>query len=292
MRQGKAAGHTSDPAPHRIRDKPAAMGRDSLFRLSRTVRLSLAVSGHHASATPRNNPFAAWPTEESWAVHLEVVIAVRGEPDSSTGYVVDIGAVDQAVRDEVLRPGVFSSTPAALLLRLHRVLPEALQRHVDHVRLQLSPRYSLEMAADRPDCVLLRQSFEFAASHRLHCDELDAERNRLLFGKCNNQNGHGHNYRVEVAVETPLAGATDKEAPSPGLRDIEAVVRREVIERFDHKHLNLDTTEFAHVNPSVERIAQVCHGLLVAPLAAIGGRLHRVAVWETEKTCCEYPVQS
>jgi 6-pyruvoyltetrahydropterin/6-carboxytetrahydropterin synthase len=62
-----------------------------------------------------------------------------------------------------------------------------------------------------------------------------------------------------------------------------------VVERFDHTHLNLDTAEFAEVNPSVERIARVCHDLLARRLAEAGAELDHVTVWETEKTRCTYP---
>ncbi|MFO0874752.1 MAG: 6-carboxytetrahydropterin synthase [Phycisphaerales bacterium] len=288
--------------------------------LSRTVRLALSADGTESSLPPRDNPFAAWPSQESWAVHLEVDVVVAGVPDPTTGYLVDIGKIDGAVRAELLRPRLIALTsPAGLLRRLVHDLPARLACSVSRVRLRLGPRYSLEMNADAVDRVVLRQSFEFSASHRLHCPEYDEARNRALFGKCNNVNGHGHNYRLEVAVETPLIptgtvaaqlgrtptarlGATAaldapaKEtaaeslvAPSPGLRTIESIVRREVVDRLDHKHLNLDVPEFAGRNPSVENIAKTCYDLLVGPLRAAGGQLRTVTLWETEKTCCEYP---
>lgn len=275
-----------DPRPVQAAVDQSAAGDECT--LERTVRLSISIGADPGGAlAPRDNPFAAWPSEESWSVYLEATVAVRGRPDERTGYVVDIGAIDRAVRAEVLRPDVLKRTPVSLARRMLATLPTALERPIDHVRLRLTPRYSLAMRADETDRVVVRQSFEFSASHRLHCSDLDAERNRELFGKCNNQNGHGHNYRFEVAVETSIRSDTD--VPTPGLRAIEAVVRREVVDRFDHKHLNLDTAEFRDVNPSVERIAQTCFRLLDEPLSALGGRLRSVKVWETEKTCCEFP---
>lgn len=70
---------------------------------------------------------------------------------------------------------------------------------------------------------------------------------------------------------------------------VEEIVGREVIERWDHRHLNLDLPEFRTLNPSVENIAKVAFDRLVAPLAAAGGELRQVTVWETDKTCCSYP---
>lgn len=137
-----------------------------------------------------------------------------------------------------------------------------------------------------PDTVLLTAQIECAAAHRLHARELDAEANRALFGKCNNPNGHGHNYRVEVAVEVPI-GAND--TPRFGFHALGEAIEDEVMRRFDHRNLNLDCPEFATLNPSVEHIAFVCHDLLAPRIARDGAKLRFVRVWETDKTSCRYP---
>jgi len=126
---------------------------------------------------------------------------------------------------------------------------------------------------------LLTQSFEFSASHRLHCPGLSDEENHLLFGKCSNPHGHGHNYVLEVAVEV------SPDQTCSILRELDRVVRTEVIERFDHKNLNVECAEFADLNPTVENIAQVICDRLVGELQPL--RLHNVRVWETAKTFAE-----
>lgn len=134
-------------------------------------------------------------------------------------------------------------------------------------------------------CVILRETFEFAASHRLHLAVRTDAENRALFGKCNNPNGHGHNYRIAVSVEV------DADAPAdarPGFAALERIVETEIMSRFDHKHLNLDCPEFATTNPSVENIARICFEVLNGPCATAGGRLRDVEVWETDKTSCRY----
>ena len=133
----------------------------------------------------------------------------------------------------------------------------------------------------------ISQQFEFAAAHRLHCADLSEAENRRVFGKCNNPHGHGHNYRLEVAVSVPMPA--EGQWAGFGLPDLERIVGERVVERFDHTHLNLDTPEFARLNPSVENIARVCHDLLADPIAAAGAALDHVTVWETEKTSCTYP---
>jgi 6-pyruvoyltetrahydropterin/6-carboxytetrahydropterin synthase len=140
------------------------------------------------------------------------------------------------------------------------------------------------MTTRAPDRVLVSQQFEFSASHRLHVREFSDQRNREIFGKCNNPNGHGHNYCIEVTISRAI---DDPRAIS--VSQLERIVNETVILRFDHKHLNLDTKEFAALNPSVENIAKVCFELLVDPIGGAGGEVKRVTVWETEKTSCTYP---
>lgn len=271
-----------------------------MYELRRSVRISIPLDGGDLRAQRRENPFAAWPATDEFSLFLTVEVAVTGQPDPVTGYLVDITAIDREVRRLVLDrlapiigPGLPPPPPARLLRWLAADLPAALGltggARLAFVRILLHPYLSLTMHLSRPDRVTLRQSFEFAASHRLHCSEYDEATNRALFGKCNNPNGHGHNYRVEVAVETRLDSSPEGlDRPTLRLPQLESIVRREVIDRFDHRHLNSDTVEFATLNPSVENIAKTCHDVLVAPLAAAGGTLQDVTVWETEKTACTY----
>ena len=100
--------------------------------------------------------------------------------------------------------------------------------------------------------VLLNKRIEFCASHRYHKPEWDAAKNRATFGACNNDPGHGHNYMLEVTV----AGEVD---PQTGmvvnLFDLKRVLLQ-VLEEFDHKHLNLDLPYFEHQIPTSENIAR------------------------------------
>ena len=142
-------------------------------------------------------------------------------------------------------------------------------------------RYAIQR--EYPGMILLTQQFEFSAAHRLHCPQLSDEQNRRTFGKCNNPQGHGHNYLLEVTVAGPPDAATGAVLPLP---QFEQIVKEQVIDRLDHKHLNADTPEFRDVNPSVENIARIIWGLLADRVSP--AKLHRVRVWETAKTCAEY----
>ncbi len=111
--------------------------------------------------------------------------------------------------------------------------------------------------------VLRREHFN--AAHRLHNPALDDETNRQLFGKCNSPNFHGHNYELVVEVTGPID-------PTSGyvidLGILSATVKRLVLDRFDHRNLNLDVAEFADRIPTAENIAVVIHDLLRPELPA------------------------
>jgi 6-pyruvoyltetrahydropterin/6-carboxytetrahydropterin synthase len=101
--------------------------------------------------------------------------------------------------------------------------------------------------------------YEFAASHRLHSGQLGEEENSRLYGKCNNPYGHGHNYVVEVSARGP-ADAVSGRAVNTELLD--GLVRRQVVEAFDHRNLNTEVAEFARVVPTSENLGyEICRRL-------------------------------
>ena len=131
--------------------------------------------------------------------------------------------------------------------------------------------------------VHLTQQFEFSASHRLHCDDFSEEQNRELFGKCNNPNGHGHNYVVEVTAARDI---NDQNRQVLSLSQFEATVKKLVVDRLDHKHLNQDVDYFQDVIPSVENITIAIWNWLIGQLG--DAELKCVRVYETPKTWAEY----
>lgn len=205
-----------------------------------------------------------------------------GTPDPVTGYILPIQVIDQAVREASLACTRVSG-PTAWLAQLHARLAERHGVLASRLSLRQNPFLQRTLEAHMPERCLLTLRFDFAASHRLHCPSLGDEENRRVFGKCNNPAGHGHNYRLEVEVETPLA------SPSLQPGQLAEIVQQHAVDRLDHKHLNADVPEFRDTNPSVEWIARTCFDWLERPLASVGGRLRRVRLWETEKTSAIYP---
>jgi 6-pyruvoyltetrahydropterin/6-carboxytetrahydropterin synthase len=123
--------------------------------------------------------------------------------------------------------------------------------------------------------------YTLSASHRLHTDELTAEENAEAYGKCNNPHGHGHNYGVEVVVGGVVDGETGMVMD---LVDLDNVVREQVLERFDHRNLNLDPA-FATQVPTTENFCRLIFGLLEKALGK--GRLEHVRIEETENNFFE-----
>jgi 6-pyruvoyltetrahydropterin/6-carboxytetrahydropterin synthase len=138
------------------------------------------------------------------------------------------------------------------------------------------------------DHVIIRQQYEFAAAHRLHVSGLSDEENRRVFGKCNNPSGHGHNYRVEVAIRAPI----DAQGHVLPVEKLDATVDAHVIQKLDHKHLNIDVPRFADLNPSVESITREIYHMLQPGVRELGAVLEEVRVWETSKTVCAYRGES
>ena len=124
----------------------------------------------------------------------------------------------------------------------------------------------------------------FNAAHRLFCADWSNEKNATFFGPCANPNYHGHNYELVVQVN----GVPDAQTGFViNTKDLSTIVQQEIISRFDHKNLNLDTTEFKNLNPTAENIAIVIYNL-VRPHIKKELDL-KIRLYETERNFVDYP---
>lgn len=125
---------------------------------------------------------------------------------------------------------------------------------------------------------------QFNAAHRLHVPEWTDERNREVFGKCNNPNYHGHNYELIVT----LTGDPD---PQTGyvydMKLLSDLIKSEILTPFDHKNLNLDTEQFKNLNPTAENIARVIWEILRKKIDPT--LLLKITLYETERNSVDYP---
>lgn len=131
--------------------------------------------------------------------------------------------------------------------------------------------------------ITVSRKTNFNAAHRLHVNSWSDEKNKSIFGLCNNPNFHGHNYQLIVAVsgeiETESGFLID-------LKILKQIIFEEVEEKFDHKNLNMDTDEFKNINPTAENIAIVIWNLLRKRLNT--NLKMKVTLYETERNFVEY----
>lgn len=132
--------------------------------------------------------------------------------------------------------------------------------------------------------MFISRKVEFCASHRLHSPALSEEENRALYGRCNNVNGHGHNYVLEVTV----SGSVD---PQTGmvmdLKKLKDLLVREIIDRVDHKNLNVDVDFLQGVIPTAENIVASFWDLVADKLPS-NCRLYEMRLWETDQNVAIY----
>ena len=134
----------------------------------------------------------------------------------------------------------------------------------------------------KPVTVIRREHFN--AAHRLHNPDLDDATNKKIFGKCNNQYFHGHNYDLDVMV----SGEIDhKTGYLIDMKLLSGLIKSEVLDYMDHKNLNIEVEEFKDLNPTAENIAFVIYNRISLKLP---NNLNlKIRLYETQRNIVEYP---
>lgn len=222
---------------------------------------------------------------------LEVM--VKGELDLKSGIVVNITDINKIMKEFVEKEldGKFLNKENAYFEK-HIPTTENLVTYIwneleqqfvncELHKITLRENDFLYSEKEKTPMVRLTRKYHFSTAHRLHSELLSEEENLELFGKCNNPYGHGHNYYLEVTVSgqpNPITGMiTD-------IGELDRVVEETILQKFDHKNLNLDTEEFKHLNPTSENVCVVIWDLLKAKV----NQLYRIGLYETEKNYFEY----
>jgi len=130
--------------------------------------------------------------------------------------------------------------------------------------------------------ISLMRSYHFCAAHRLHTPLLSDDMNKKIYGKCNNPNGHGHNYTVRVTVR---GGWDGRIGTNMDVAALDRLVGGKVISRFDHQHLNHDPA-FDGVVTTGENLACFIWNLLVDDLPS--GQLEKIGIVETRDNYFEF----
>ncbi len=124
---------------------------------------------------------------------------------------------------------------------------------------------------------------DFSAAHRLYNPNYSDEMNESIYDKCNNYNGHGHNYTLEVTV----CGEPD---PNTGyvidLKKLKDLLINEIVSKVDHKHLNLDVDFLKGIIPTVENLSMIFWKILENKLP--NGKLYKIRLYETDSSFVDY----
>jgi len=132
--------------------------------------------------------------------------------------------------------------------------------------------------------VAITRREHFNSAHRLHNPEWSDEKNKEVFGKCNNPNFHGHNYEMEVTVIGEVKEDTGYVIDT---KQLSRLIKKEVLNRFDHKNLNLDVLEFESLNPTTENIVKVIYRIM-RPLIEEKYEI-KIKLYETPRNFVEFP---
>ena len=210
-----------------------------------------------------------------------IILTAVGEPSRKTGMVLNIIDIDRVVSRADKR-GVLhldSQSPETYCMCLYNIWKDSLDivgdSHLYSVEIEDSDRQTLWRFESEGKMLYSTKSWQFCASHRLHNPDLSVEENLLLYGKCNNRHGHGHNFDMDLTFRN-----------KPPL-DIDKIVDREVFDRFDHKHLNEDCKELDGIIPTTENFVKVLWNVLTDALGE-HNRLVKIRLRETHKNSFEY----
>ncbi len=267
------------------------------IRLTRRVTFS---SGHRywlPSLSPEENRarFGPWASPFNHGHNYALEVTTVGEVQPEHGMVVNIKIIDDILKEQIVSkfdqrsindevPAFADQAPSLenLLMFFAQTLKDKLPKEaeLDHLKLEETATLYGEWHATE-NLLTLTRSYEFAASHRLHVPEMTHDQNLALFGKCNNPNGHGHNYVLEVTVSGPLDPVTGMMVD---LGELDRAVEDTVVKRYDHKSLNADLPEFAGKNTTSEVVAEQIFSVLKP---AVPGKLERIRLYETARNMFE-----
>lgn len=267
-------------------------------RVSLTRKISFS-SGHRywdASLTPEQNRerFGKWASPYNHGHNYVCQVTTSGLVQPENGMVVNIKFIDDILKDQVLKvydqksindeiPEFAHQSPSLenILRDLWQRIEPALPSEVALTNLKLEETPLLYAELDENKKMTLTRTYEFAASHRLNASGLSHEENLKLFGKCNNPNGHGHNYVLEVTVGG-VPGADS--GMLVDLVALDSAVNAAVVDRYDHKNLDQDVPELKGQNTTSEIVALTIFQQLDGKLPAT---LERVRLWETARNMFE-----
>ena len=131
--------------------------------------------------------------------------------------------------------------------------------------------------------IFITRKIEFSAGHRLFNPDFSDEKNEATFGLCNNPNGHGHNYVLEVTLSGEVCNDTGMVFD---LKELKKLTQREIIDKVDHKNLNVDVDYLKGIIPTAENLAIKFWEILEPKITK--GRLYEIKLYESERNYVVY----
>jgi 6-pyruvoyltetrahydropterin/6-carboxytetrahydropterin synthase len=220
-------------------------------------------------------------------------VTIRGTPDPITGMImnlVDLKAIVGEVLEEFDHKHLNEDTPyfkeripttENIVGVLWGLIAPRLPEGAALARLRLYEMNDLWAEYDGAAETTFSRSYVFSAAHRLHAPALSDEENQAIFGKCNNPNGHGHNYTLEVTVGDAVDADTGMVID---LLELDRTARS-VLDTLDHTHLDREILGFKHQTSTAENIVRYLWAELAPRLE---GRLQHLRLWETKNNVFEY----
>jgi 6-pyruvoyltetrahydropterin/6-carboxytetrahydropterin synthase len=262
-----------------------------MYKLVRQVRFSL--NPFLEKDEQGFNAYASKPAGQGLSIFFELGVELLGNVETTTGFLVNVVDIDKEVRKLVVpvfsqyirnnyRAGKeieWSDIVKLLGVSWQKLAVAFSDPMLSRLSLKLNPFRQISIDSEAGKMVYFSEKFEFAATHKLWNEDFTEQRNFDVFGKCANPSGHGHNYIVEITIKTPACGDFS-------ITEFERIVNKGLIQLFDHKNLNEDVEFFHKTNPTIENIAVFAWEKLAGKLSA--QKLHRVTIWESERTCCSY----
>ncbi|MEB3287594.1 MAG: 6-carboxytetrahydropterin synthase [Vampirovibrionales bacterium] len=281
------------------------------------VRFSSAHFFHlpHLSDLENRQRFGPTANRNGHGHNYELEVTVKGPVDSQTGMVMNLKDLKALLQEEVITPLDFKSLnhdvpyfsdKLPTLENLVQFIWPRLEKRVaqmgsedaplslHHLTLYEADDLFVDFGADMPDATrgeppvppltTLTRKYDFCATHRLYNPSFSDEQNQTVFRECNNPNGHGHNYELEVSV----SGVPDQETGMViDLVALDMLVSKWILAKVDHKNMNLDVDFLSGIIPTAELMAEAFWKQL-CPHIPEPARLYKIRLIETKKNYAEY----
>ena len=259
--------------------------------LSREIRFT--VNPFAQRQIEGSNSYCSRPSGNGLGVFLSLWVELYGDVDSDTGFVINLVDIDRIVRSvavPLFTQSICESYAVGQDLscnELYHLLKRSAQtlsysfgtQRLESLVLALNPYRTIKYLKEYENLMYYSEKFEFAAMHRLWNPGFSDEKNRLVFGKCANPNGHGHNYIAEITVSLPSDASFE-------FGTFQSVVDENFIGLVDHKNLNADVEYFEDTNPTLENITR--YGWKSLENRFANAKLDTITVWENNRAFCTY----